>query len=194
MAETTQHTIRAYSLPTILAFARDNLEPEQLDALRARAPRCFDRLARNDIKGDAPIDEISEFYLAIEAVLGSVEAAHKFVVKSSDEGVGQAALSSFLRLVIKFMPLNVFARKCPDFYRRDVSCGVVTLESFDADARRFVLTMSEMTPYAYGAAAMQGVVTCMMKAMGNENTRVVEELHPPPAPQINDSYRLVVTW
>ena len=41
---------------------------------------------------------------------------------------------------------------------------------------------------------MCGVVHCMMKAMGHANSRVVEELHPPPASQTNDAYRIVVTW
>lgn len=194
MAETVQHTIRTYSLPTILAYAGAHLTSEQLDAVRAKSPRFFARVAQNDLQGVTPLDEMGEFYLALEEVLGSVEAAYDFVLRSSDEGVGQAALNSFLRLVIKFMPLNVFARKCHDFYRRDVTCGVVTLESFDADARRFVLSMTGMTPYPYGAAAMMGVVRCMMKAMGHEKVRVTEELHPPPAPQINDSYRIVVAW
>lgn len=194
MAETVQHTIRTYSLPTILAYAGTHLTSEQLDAVRAKAPRLFARVAQNDLQGLTPLEEMNEFYLAVEEVLGSVEAAYEFAVKSSDEGVGQAALNSFLRLVIKFMPLNVFARKCRDFYRRDVTCGNVTLESFDADARRFVLSMTEMGEYSYGAPAMMGVVQCMMKAMGHEKVRVTEEMHPPPAPQNNDSYRIVVAW
>ncbi len=194
MVESATHTIRAYSMPALIAFTEGHLTPEQLAAVQARAPRIFDRVKRGDTQGNAPLEEMNEFYLAVEGVLGSVEAAYQFAVKGSEEGVGKAALNSFLRLVIKFMPINVFARKCHDFYRRDVNFSTVTLESFDAEARRFVLGMSGMESFHYGAAAMIGVVTCMMKAMGYEQTRIVEELHPPPAPQANDSYRIVVTW
>ncbi|RYE95075.1 MAG: hypothetical protein EOO75_00220 [Myxococcales bacterium] len=193
MAETAP-TIRSYSFPAMLSYAGSHLTSEQLDRVRAGAPRIFGRVAQDDIKGDVPLDEVIEFYRAIEAELGTVEATYAFIRACSDEGVGQAALSSFLRLVIKFMPVNVFARKCRDFYRRDVNCGQVALESFDGDARRFVLTMTGMMPYPYSAAAMQGVVFCMMKAMGHERTQITEELHPPPAPQTHDEYRLVVTW
>lgn len=193
MASLPPRTIRAYLFPTLVAYTGDKFPPEQGERIRELAPALFDRVRRGDTKGDAPIEEMIQLYQAFETVTGSVEATYEHVLASAD-GIGQEALRSFLRLVIKFMPTQVFARKCCDFFRKDHSFGRVSLESFDGDGKRFVLLMEEMAGYPYCAPGMMGVLRSLMRAMGHTNVTVVEELHPPPEPQDHDHYRIVVSW
>jgi hypothetical protein len=178
----------------MLDHAEQYFTPEQFAEIRRRAPAVFDRVQRGDTQGDLHNSELVEFYAAVEGVLGSVEATYEFLVKCYEQSTGQIALNTFLRFVIKFMPVHTFARKCHDFFRKDVHFGTILLEEFDGDARRFVLGMRGMTGYPYASAAMTGVVGCMMRAMGNSKVALREELHPPPEPQTHDTYRIVVTW
>lgn len=192
MAETPR-TIRTYLFPTLVGYVGSNFTPEQVEKIRQLAPEIFERVLRDDTKGEAPIEEMVKLYKAFEQVTGSVEETYQHVYQSAD-GIGQMALTTFLRLVIKFMPPQVFARKCNDFYRKDHNFSRLILESFDGDGRRFVLRMEDVKGYWYCAPGLMGVLRCMMRAMGYEKADAYEELHPPPEPQNHDTYRIVVTW
>jgi hypothetical protein len=108
--------------------------------------------------------------------------------------VADDAINSFLRLLVKFMTPNLFARKFGTFFRKDQNFGEIETDLSGINDKRFLLYMSDVGGYEYVAPTAMGWIIHTLTTMGCDNIRIQETLSPPPAPQNVDRYRFEVSW
>ena len=183
--------VRGSSLLGILAFIDNGLDPARRErVLKALPPGRFDKkkIGPNDLY---PIEDSN---VLVEAIASAIEdeATRYDMMIQCGQFIANDAINSFLRLLIKFLKPDLFARKYGDFFRRAHTFGDV--QAHDFTPHSFVLDMSDVHDYVYVAPISIGFMKHTLNAMGCKNLRVKEVLSPPPNAQTRDSYRFEVTW
>ena len=183
--------VRGSSLLGILAFIESGLEPSKRTmVLEQLPPGRFDKkkIGPNDL---FPIEESNVLVRAVATAFEDEAKRYEMMIQCG-QFIANDAINSFLRLLIKFLKPDLFARKYGDFFRRAHTFGEVKARDFTPHS--FVLDMTDVHDYDYVAPISIGFMRHTLGAMGCKNLRIKELLAPPPAPQTGDSYRFEVNW
>jgi len=183
--------VRGSSLLGILAYIENGLDAARRDSvLKQLPPGRFDKkkIGPNDLY---PIEESNVLVRAIASLTDADAARYEMMIQCG-QFIANDAINSFLRLLIKFLKPDLFARKYGDFFRRAHTFG--TVQARDFTPHSFVLDMSDVRDYEYIAPMSIGFMRHTLTAMGCKNLKVKEVLSPPPTPQTGDAYRFEVNW
>jgi hypothetical protein len=90
-------------------------------------------------------------------------------------GVGRSicegALNTYMRLLLRFMTVRLFADRIPSFWARDHRGGTLTIESFDSAKRVVVARHGDIDGYSYVAGVAPGFLKAGFSALGLKNVR-----------------------
>ncbi len=185
--------VRAYSHILMARFIEERLSPEARASVHEQ---IGDVLARVGQMKEENLESATDFARMMAAVAATEKDPKAGYDRVSEAGVfiGEHALGTFLRLLIKFLRPGLFMRKFPELWKRDHNFGEFTPELSQLDQKRAVMNVKGVGGYNYTAALCCGWVSCPLRAMGCKNVKIVETLSPPPGPQDRDEYRLEVSW
>jgi uncharacterized protein (TIGR02265 family) len=175
----------------IIAFIEGGLTREQkARVLAVVPPERVDtkQIGPNDL---FPIEQSNELVRAIAGAFPDETDRYEVFVRCG-QFIANDAINSFLRLLIKFLKPDLFARKYGTFFRRAHTFGEVQAKDFTDHS--FVLEMSDVDGYLYVAPISIGFMKHTLAAMGCKELQVREVLSPPPAPQVGDNYKFEVNW
>src|SRR5262249_11391042 len=113
-----------------------------------------------------PIRHWCEILRGIASLAGNDEQAALELLSNAGTSIAQLATSTFLRLLLRVMTPSVFSKKLPSIWERDNNSGRIVLESFDADARRWVYRLADVEGYDYLGPVGRGYTVFAMKQMG----------------------------
>ena len=104
------------------------------------------------------------------ASIGSDEASVYAELVKCGESIATEATNTFLRFLMKILTPTVFAKKVPDFWRRDNKSGALSSDTSEASEGRIRMSLSDVGGYDHIGAATVGWITFGMKATGKDVT------------------------
>jgi hypothetical protein len=125
----------------------------QLDSLRAAEPDCklTDWVAR---------EEVTRILELIAASAPDEQTAHADIVRCG-RAIGEQATSTFLKLLFKLLTPAMFARKLPDFWRRDHHEGYAEVERLETG--HLVVDFKDIDGYTHAAPLIHGWVAYVLE-------------------------------
>jgi hypothetical protein len=85
--------------------------------------------------------------------------------------IGEGATNTYMRLLMRFMTLRLFAEKVPAFWARDHRGGTFVIESLDTEKRVMVARHGGIGGYDYVAGTAPGFIKVGLSALGGKNVR-----------------------
>jgi hypothetical protein len=115
---------------------------------------------------------VAELYSAVAALAnGDEPSAQKHLIECGKHTAREAS-NSFLRLLMKMLTLNLFAKKLPDIWARDCTVGKISTEVFDDKIRNH---LTGVAGFDHIGPVCVGFVAFALEAMGKSITKT--ELH-----------------
>lgn len=165
-------TVRGYMVLSPLTHVRETYGGSELADIEARIP--------DDIRKALPaVTDVGwyprSYTVAIHrALAGHVRAKGENVTAAMfamGHAIATRALETFLKLVIKVMTPEVFARKVPDVWLRDHKGGVLLTDLDDIANRHLVFRLKDVGGYDFIGGALPGFHTATLTALGCKNLR-----------------------
>jgi hypothetical protein len=168
----TDPTVRGYMVISPLTHLREAYGAEDRAAIEARIPDPI-RRALEDVVDVAWYPRA--YTVAIQRAIAEHHRDTDGRVREALFELGHAtaarALDTFLKLVIKVMTPEVFARKVPDVWARDHKGGTLTTDTSDVANNHVVFRLVDVAGYDYIGAALPGFHTATLTALGCKDLR-----------------------
>ena len=119
-----------------------------------------------------PVGHIGELYTAIAGLSNGDEARAQADLIACGKYTAREASNTFLRLFMKMLTPNLFAKKLPDIWSRDCTGGKILVEVRDDRIKNRLL---EMEGFDHVAPTAAGYVTFALETMGKSVTKT--EVH-----------------
>lgn len=156
--------VRAYTVARAWEFVRTTLGPKEAERiLEGLSPET-----RHVVSAAKPADwcSVSAYTEVNDTVAGigaQDEAKAREALIASGEFVAREATNTFLRLLMKMLNPPHFAKKLPDFWRRDATHGKLEV---DVTSGQLVCRLLEMDGLNHVACTGAGFVKFALMAMG----------------------------
>lgn len=179
MADTagTEFQVRGYMVVNAGKFLVDKakeLGGEQggRRALERLSPETRATLEASKPAGWYPVHTISEVFGEIAGLAnGDVNRARELLVQAGAFNAKEAT-NTFLKLLMRMLSPPLFARKLPDFWRRDCTRGRLEV---DVTGRRLFCRFYEMEGFDHVVAGTAGFASFALEAMGKSVENVALE-------------------
>lgn len=182
---------RGYVILTTLKYCYEGLALERRDKVVARLPPALLQ-SMPTIKPAEwyPVDRVVQMLnLIVDVCEGDEKLAEQDLI-GSGRFAAQEATNTFLRLLMKVLTPNLFAKKLPSLYLRDNSKGKVDVEVADES---LVVTISNAKGFAHLPPMTMGWVLFALESMGKvpDTTHVSNWSFSNPDP---DEFAVSITW
>jgi hypothetical protein len=119
-----------------------------------------------------PADQVAEIYRAIATLgKGQEDRVRDMLIECGKRSALEAS-NTFLRLLMKMLTPQMFAKKLPDVWARDCTGGRIEVELQEG---RITNRLSDMAGFDHIAPAACGFVVFALEAMGKSITKI--EVH-----------------
>jgi hypothetical protein len=121
---------------------------------------------------------------------GGDEALARELLIEAGQSISKTAANTFLRLLMKMLTPTVFAKKMPDFWRRDSTMGTLEVEIED---QRLTVYMVDMDSFDHVACTTAGFVKNAFEGMGKKIVKIETPDWSFATPYVPRS-KLILTW
>jgi hypothetical protein len=158
---------RGYNFATTLRYIREGLPSDRRGRALARISPDTIAWVEGVVKpADMyPVEKLLEMLDAVVDAGNNDEAIAQHDLVHCGRFIANEATNTFLRLLMRVLTPELFARKLPSLYSRDHSKGAVRA---DVSADRLFLTMSDLKGFSYIPPLTIGWVTFTLETMGKK--------------------------
>jgi hypothetical protein len=139
-----------------------------------------------------PLAKTVDLYRAVSLLHEDPNARYDELVKCG-KFLAHDATNTFLRLLIRFLTPAVFARKFPEFWKKDHTFGSVESDTTKFEEKTIILNLTGVDGYEFIGPVCLGWIHAAFEAIGKKGVTVAETAHPPTQSNA-DSYRFVLKW
>ena len=159
---------RGYLIKFSAKYLADQLGSDRWTQLSAKFSPDLQRLLQSDIEhaGWYPIAQLSELMRAIVTELGDNDNERsKQALYECGRYVSSEAVSTFLKLFLKMLTPNIFAKKLPTLLRRDFTRGRATVE---VEGKTIRCREYDMHGFDHSAVCAAGFVATALENLGKK--------------------------
>jgi len=189
--EHSARTVRGYSHLLLARYVETSLPPEKSLVVRANLRAIWARLPTIKEDSQASFADWTAMIREIAGLEPTMEEGYQRVFEAG-KFVANHALSTALRLLVRFLRPSMFARKVTDLWKRDHNFGSLVC-TMDGD-KKMIARLDEVDGYSFVSAVASGWVYMALETMGCKDITCKEVLHPPPAAQDAAAYQIEVRW
>lgn len=168
---TEQRQIKAYGFVGTLEFIEKHYDAAArqriLDGLMPETRRLMETVKKAQW---APPLATTELWAGIVRESGDLESGREALVRGG-RYVGNFATNTYLKLLMKMLTVNMFAKKFPDIWARDANFGKVTVDASQTDKGRLMVRFQELGTYPYFGPSCQGWLSFSLETMGLKNVK-----------------------
>ena len=113
-----------------------------------------------------PVQHWSEILRGIATVVGKTDAKAEQELVACGTFIATEATNTFLRLLMRVLTPNLFAKKIPSLWTRDNTAGSFSVDLSAADAGRYTFKLTGVDGYPYCGPVAMGWIAFAMKSMG----------------------------
>lgn len=171
-----------------LSYVRDN----------PRTPGLIDQIPRDIIEHAERLKladwcdarYATDVFRSIARYANGNDALARDLLIEAGESISRTAANTFLRLLMKMLTPTLFAKKMPEFWKRDSTMGSLEVEIED---QRLTVVMVDMDGFDHTACTTAGFVKHAFEGMGKKIVNIET-----PDWSLNTPYlprsRLILTW
>lgn len=180
------------NLQQTASYLNERLSANQRDAVYALLSDSLKaKLRYVDSSEWYPIEDQAELLTALAKVMDSEEAAEaKF--RELGEYLFNAALGTFMRLVLRVLTPPMFLKKTSDIWPRMFSFGTFEADSSSMQDGKAIMIMRDVGGFPGVGGVSAGFIEAAMKAMNYGNVSVTYE--PIAGEAEGSAYRFHVSW
>jgi hypothetical protein len=168
----SEATVRGYMVVSPLTYLKSAYKADELAAIEERIPSAIRTgLANVHDAGWYPRSYTTAIYSAIAHHHRDRDGRVREAMFDLGHAVASRALETFLKLVIKVMTPEVFARKIPDVWARDHKGGVLVTDTDDVANKHIVFRLKDVEGYDYIGGVLPGFHTATLTALGCKGLR-----------------------
>jgi hypothetical protein len=157
--------VRGYAIVHAAGYLRQEAGEQAVQAL---SPALQHALKTATPAGWQPVAHVAELFHAVAKLGDGNEAKAREHLEKCGEYQAIAATTTFLRLVMKVLTPNMFAKKLPSLWSRDSTGGRYLA---DVHEDHIVCHLKEMEAFEHFAPTSVGYVRYSLKTMGKEVTK-----------------------
>lgn len=169
--KTERPEMKAYNVISAVEFLEQNF-PDRVDAIRDG----FTEPLKTDLTKIGSFDFVPRAYLSevTEAIANEVEpgAPRIELLSKLGEHIAHGATNTFLRLLMRMMTPQIFAKKVGAIWKKDNRGGHVVADTTDLGSNKLLLNFSDVDGFAYFRAICIGWMGFAFRRMGAKNVRV----------------------
>jgi hypothetical protein len=168
VSQTRDFKVRGYMIVNAAGYLREAVqkesgEPGALRAIDKLSPEVRKALSEAKSAEWYPVSHLSEVFRAIAALgNGDEERARQYLVAAGSYNAREAT-NTFLRLLMRMLTPTIFARKVPDFWRRDCTQGRLEVNVSD---NKFTCHVYDMEGFDHAIVGTVGYLSFAFEAMG----------------------------
>jgi hypothetical protein len=168
----TTPMIRGYSLKQTAKYIDSKFEPEARRRVQETLPAA--------VRGAIPTYEPAEWYprdhsaalfRGIASIRNSEEASYQDLV-GCGEFIASEATNTFLKLLMRIMSPTLFAKKIPEFWKRDQRGGYFEADVSKADEALILMKLADVEGYDHIGIVSIGWILFGMNALGKKDVKV----------------------
>lgn len=167
--------IRGYSVNQQLTFIQTQYEPDVSRKLLDQIPEDV----RKALDNLTPAGWYPRHYSV--CLLRAIASQHEDEQSAYDDLVrcgtfiAEEATNTFLRILMKMLTPALFAKKIPDFWKRDQKGGYIEVDTANANSGRMKLKLCDVEGFDHIGVISIGWMTFGMKSMGKDDVVVKQE-------------------
>ncbi len=159
-----EFNVRGYAIVNAAAYLREALgEAEGRRVIEMMSPRVREVLASKKPAEWAPVAALTEITRAVAANAKGDNARAQEMLVTCGTFMAQEAANTFLKLLLKLITPDLLAKKIPDIWSRDFSCGRLVAE---ASPGRILCQAYGMQGFDHAVCTSAGFVSFVLGAMG----------------------------
>lgn len=166
--------IRGYSLRQTARYLETKFDPDtrrrMLDAMPAGSRTMLNSFESAEWY---PRDHSTALFRAIASARGG-DAAYDDLV-GCGEFIASEATNTFLRLLMRIMTPTLFAKKIPEFWKRDQRGGAFEVDVSVADRGRIGMNLVDVGGYDHIGIVSIGWIQFGMAALGKKGVTIKQE-------------------
>lgn len=170
----TAPMIRGYAIIQTAKYLQTQFPAEKsrrgLDTL---PPRLRDEIPAWEPGNWYPRETTIALYNAIAAIRNDESGSYDDLV-GCGEFIASEATNTFLRLMMRIMTPILFAKKIPDFFRRDHSAGRFEADTSRADEGLIALRLTDVEEFDHIGVVAIGWIKFGMKALGKKGVTITQ--------------------
>jgi uncharacterized protein (TIGR02265 family) len=188
---TAPRSVRGYAFAASLNYLTESVGKAKADEVLGTGTQELRRvLADPNPVERYPIALYSEINrLIAETIGGNDEEKRSEAIVACGKYAAHTASNTFLRLLMRVLTPDLFAKKLPSLFARDFNFGHLEVT---VDSRRLVCNMTDVEGFDWGASLSLGFAKFTLETMGKqiESTRVSgpTNANPGPASQTFELY------
>lgn len=164
--------IRGYSLQQTAKYLDTKFDPEDrrrvLDGLPATVRNLMGAFEPAEWY---PRDHSAALFRAIAAVRNDNQGSYEDLV-ACGEFIASEATNTFLKLLMRIMSPTLFAKKVPEFWKRDQQGGYFEADVSRASDSVIKMKLVDVETYDHIGIVSIGWIQFGMKALGKKNVRI----------------------
>ncbi|MBZ0232589.1 MAG: hypothetical protein K8M05_09695 [Deltaproteobacteria bacterium] len=166
--------IRGYSLRQTARYLESKFDSETRKRVLDAMPATSRTMLASFESGEwYPRDHSAALFRAIAAARGG-DAAYDDLV-ACGEFIASEATNTFLRLLMRIMTPTLFAKKVPEFWKRDQRGGAFEVDVSDADKGRIGMSLVDVAGYDHIGIVSIGWIQFGMAALGKKGVKIEQE-------------------
>src|SRR5262249_16908134 len=134
-------------------------------AIAALSPALRQALSTATAASWQPVEHVSELFHAVAKLGNGDEEKAREHLEKCGEYQAVAATTTFLKLVMKVLTPNMFAKKLPTLWSRDATGGTYAV---DVAEDHIICRLKDMEKFEHFAPTSVGYVRHSLKCMGKE--------------------------
>lgn len=168
---TTAAQIRGYSLRQAARYLEHKFDPDaRKRAIESMPSSSRSMLSSFDAAEWYPRDHSAALFRAIASARGGEEAYNDLV--GCGEFIASEATNTFLRLLMRIMTPTLFAKKVPEFWKRDQRGGHFEVDVAQADNGRIGMKLADVEGYDHIGIVSIGWIKFGMSALGKKDVKI----------------------
>lgn len=156
--------VRAYMMMSTAGFLREKIGEESAARIvQGLSPDARHAISTLKTADWCPVSTYSELLRAVASTSNGNENQARETLVASGEYVAREATNTFLRLLMKMLTPSLFAKKLPDFWRRDCSRGRFEV---DVTEQKLVCRLFDIKGFDHVPCTAAGFVKFALTGMG----------------------------
>lgn len=170
----TTPMIRGYAIIQTAKYLQTQFTAaESKRGLETLPPRLRDQIPAWEPGQWYPRETTIALYKAIAAIRNDESGSYDDLV-GCGEFIASEATNTFLRLMMRIMTPILFAKKIPDFFRRDHSAGRFDADTSRADEALITMRLTDVEGFDHIGVVAIGWIKFGMKALGKKKVTITQ--------------------
>lgn len=167
--------IRGYSLKQTAKYLETKFDPDTRRRVSDGLPAPVRSLLGSFEPGEwYPRDYSASLFRAIAAARNTEGGAYQDLVQCG-EFIASEATNTFLKLLMKIMSPTLFAKKVPEFWKRDQRGGYFEADVSRADDSLIKMRLADVEGYDHIGIVSIGWIQFGMTSLGKKNVQVKQQ-------------------